>query len=235
MQSELRPQEALSMRMVYRAIWVVSAMAIAGMTALFAVQPMALPVPAPMKRYTSGDRSIRILHPGNWKARERSSHGVETEVAFAPTTNARMTIDVDLQGSLVTDILKSSDAQTTAIANMVPGGQAVANHQLAPLEFMHAGQASEMQKGAGDYPGFKDGATTKTRVAGREAIVTECSWNAPGLLGSRPMVGRRITLLSGDHHVSIVYGCLKEMQAFVLQVFDQMLSSLEIDGQGVGQ
>ena len=73
----------MSKRVAYRLLWIPSALVIIGMTIVFATQPLALPIPAPMKRYTTGDKSFRIQHPGNWKAHERSSHAIETEVGCA--------------------------------------------------------------------------------------------------------------------------------------------------------
>src|SRR5437879_5784468 len=99
------------MKPVYRPIWILSAVAIVGMTLLFAAMPAPVPVAGAMRRFTASDRSVRIDHPGNWKARERSSHGIETEVEFKPAHNAFMTINVNLQGSLMVDVLKSVDSQ----------------------------------------------------------------------------------------------------------------------------
>ncbi len=220
------------MRIVYRFIWVPSAVAIVAMAGYFGSRPLVLPDLAEMKRFTTGDQAIRILHPGNWKPYERGMHGVESELAFEPARSASLKIDIDLQGSLVADIARSADSQLTNLAGMVPGGPAIVEHRLSPTETMHAAQAIQMGRKISDYPDFKDGETTKEQIAGREAVVTDCTWSAPGLLGSRPVVGRRITLLSGDHHVSVVYGCLKEMEPIVLPVFKLMVDSLELDVQG---
>ena len=222
-------------RTIYRLLWIPSALAIAGMTVAFATQPMALPVLQPLKPYTTSDRSLRLLRPGNWKAHERSSHGVATVVEFDPIRNARMVVTMDLQGSLAADIMKATDSQTAQLAGMIPGGAALLADRKSPLERLHAAQGALMKRDKLSYPSFEDGATVKAEIAGKEALVTTCSWNAPGLFGSRPVVGRRATLLSGDHQVSVVYSCLKEMEPVVLPIFKQMMRSMEIDAQGGGQ
>src|SRR2546427_8194328 len=133
------------MTTLYRTIWIPSALAILGMTLLFAAQPGAAPFPEAMKRYTAFDRSIRIDHPGNWKARVRSAHGIETEVEFKPAHNAFMTIDVNLQGSLMVDMLKSVDSQNSRIASMIPGGEALNSRRLSPLAHLHSVQAAHLK------------------------------------------------------------------------------------------
>ena len=223
------------MRTVYRVIYILSALAILGMSVGFSTLPAAAPIPAPMKHYVSGDRSIGIKHPGNWKTHERSSHAVETELEYIPTQNARFTVTVDLQGSLMADIMKSTSAENSQIAGMIPGGATLTAGQKTPLETMHDAQGAQMKQDKETYPGFKDGLTLKSHIAGKEALVTECTWTAPGLFGSRPIVGRRTTVLSGDHQVSVVYGCLSEMRGVILPVFQEMQESIELDVQGGGR
>jgi len=223
------------MQNVYRWIWIPSALAILGMTLLFASQPAAIPVPGVMKHYTASDRSISIDHPSNWKPHLRSLHAVETEIDFRPARNVFMDINVNLQGSLMVDMLKSVDTENARIASMAPGSEAVTPHELSPNAHVHGAQAAHLKNLVTEFPGFEDEETAKTQIGGREALATSCRWTSPGLFGSRPMAGRRVTLLSGDHQVSIVYGCPKEMEKAILPVFDQMLKSLETDVQGGGQ
>lgn len=219
-------------RTLYRLLWIPSLLAIVGMTFVFATQPLALPIPAPMKRYTTGDKSLRIEHPGNWPAHATSSHGLETEVEFKPGQNARMTVSADLTGSLTADLMKSTDASLSSLPGMEGP---VTDRKKTPLEQLHDLQAAQLEKEKAEYPGFQDGEMKKVQVAGKEALITDFTCEAPGLLGSRPMVGRRVTLLSGDHHVAVVYVCLKEMRNIVLPVFDKMLSTLEVDPQTGGR
>ena len=196
---------------------------------LFCAQPSAPPNPAAMTRFTAGDRSLSIDHPSNWEAHLRSEEGVQTEVEFRPGACAFMKIEVNLQRSLIVDVLKSTDSENTGIAGMVPGGEALKPREYTPSAHLHSVQAAHLANQLSEFSGFRDGATEKARIGGQEALVTTCFWNAPGLLGSRNMAGRRVTLLSGDHQVSIVYGCLKEIQQTVLPVFDRMLISLDFD------
>lgn len=222
----------MSRRLLYRSVWIPSLAAIGGMTYLFAVMPVALPIPGTMKRYHSGDRSIAIRHPENWKVRELGAHAVTTELHIQPTRNALMIIREDLTGSLSADIMKATDAQTASIAAMIPGGDAMLKEKKSPLERLHEMDGAVRKKNKEAYPDYAEEEAVKTQVAGREALMSKCSWNEPGFFTTRPMEGRRITLLSGDHEVTVFYGCLKEMRSVVLPLFDTMVGSLEVDGQG---
>src|SRR5438067_289984 len=124
----------MSKRAFYRVVWILSALAIAGMTAVFASQPYALPIPGPTKTYTSGDKSLRLDHPGNWKVREFSSHGIETELRVEPARSAKFVVTADLQGSLMADIVKSGNNALSSLTGM--GGEAGAQPK-SPLETLH--------------------------------------------------------------------------------------------------
>jgi hypothetical protein len=187
-----------------------------------------------MKHYVSGDRSIAIKHPGNWKTHERGGHAIETELEYTPAQHAKFTVKIDLQGSLMADIMKSTSAENSQIAGMIPGGSALTAGK-SPLQSMHDLQGADLNYNKDDYPGFEDGLTIKSHIAGKDALVTECSWTVPSLFGSRPVVGRRATMLAGDHQVSVVYGCLKEMRGEILPIFQQMQESIELDVPGGGR
>jgi hypothetical protein len=42
-------------------------------------------------------------------------------------------------------------------------------------------------------------------------------------------------VLSGDHQVSVIYGCLKEMRGEILPIFQEMQESIELDVPGGGK
>lgn len=223
------------MRIVYRLIYILSALAIAGMTAGFSLLPPTLATPGPMKQAFSGDRSIGITHPDNWKPQEQTSQAVETKIEFTPALHARFAVTVDLQGSLLTEMLKSNDTENRQIAGMIPGGGELMAGKETPLEREHAAQGAEMKRDIDLYPDLTEGATEKCRIAGQEALITDCTWAAPGIIGGRPVMGRRATLLLGNHRVSVVYGCLKEMKAELHPLFQQMQQSIEISIPGGAQ
>ena len=102
------------------------------------------------------------------------------------------------------DVLKSVEGENNGIAAMVPGGEAVNPHEVSPLAHLHSTQAAHLKNSITEFPAFTDGETTRARIGGKDALVSACSWTAPGLFRGRPMSGRRVTLLSGHHEVSVV-------------------------------
>ena len=222
----------MSKRAFYRIVWILSAFAIVGMTVVFAGQPYVLTPPGPMTAYTTGDKTLRFQRPGNWQAHEQSLHGLETEVRFEPARNAHMTLTSDLQGSLLADTVKSGSNATLDAMGSLPGMGGALPKQQSPLETMHALQGAEMAKKKSAYAEYKDGETQKMQIDRYEALVTEFTFQEPGAFGSRPMVGKRVTLLAGERRVTLVYSCLKEMRAVLMPTFDQMRDSLTVGQAG---
>ena len=111
------------------------------------------------------------------------------------------------------DLMNPTDASLSSLSGI---GAETGAKQKSPIERLHELQAEILAKDKEEYPAFQDGAMKKAQVAGKEALVSDFTYLSPGLFSNRPMVGRRVTILSGDHHVTVVYGCLKEMQNVVL-------------------
>ncbi len=128
----------MTQRLFCRVVWIVSALVLAGLTATFARQPLAIPVPAPMVPYSAEDKSLTLQHPGNWKPHQWASHGVDSGVRFDPNSNTRIIISVDLQGSLFADIAKAQNDQLSSLPGI---GEVLAKKQKSPLETVHAMQA----------------------------------------------------------------------------------------------
>jgi len=167
--------------------------------------------------------------------KERSSHGVDADISFEPFHNVKMIVSLNLQSSLMTDIMRSQNAQVSQLASAIPGAQGLAGQQVSPLISIHSAQGAAMKADTEQYPDVKDGATEHTTINGKDALVTSCRWKARGVFGSIPIIGRRATILSSDHNASVIYGCPIELQKTILPEFDRMLNSLELDLQGGGR
>jgi len=222
----------MSKRAAYRIVWILSALAIFGMTFVFASQPFALPPPGPITSYTTRDKSLSLKRPGNWKGHESSMNGIETQVRFDPVRNAHLILISDLKGSLIADIEKSLGSAGDTLRE-IPGMDRVSLPKPpTPLESMHARQGKELAGDKTMYSGFQDGETRQIQIDRYEALLTDFSFQEPGAFGSRPMVGRRITLLAGERRVTIVYSCLKEMRALLMPLFDQVRDSVTVGQPG---
>ncbi|HZT41999.1 MAG TPA: hypothetical protein VFA07_07405 [Chthonomonadaceae bacterium] len=218
-------------RAVYRAIWVTSTIALIVLIVLFSRQTMAVPKPDKMATYVTDDKVVRVQHPSNWKGHAISANAVATTVWFQPAPTARFRVMVDLKGSLLADISKSSGGMElpTNLPGMDQGNGQQPSSQ-SPLEKVHAMQGEEMQSSP-LYPQFQDGTTAPAQIAGLDALATDYTYQQPGLWGSTPIVGKRFTALSGDRRITVVYECAKDTQAELAPVFTKMLDSLQI-GQG---
>ncbi|HLV81508.1 MAG TPA: hypothetical protein VKT32_14575 [Chthonomonadaceae bacterium] len=223
----------MASRVLYRAIWVPSALALLALTVLFSRQTTALPTPGKLAPYVSGDQVIHIAHPANWKPDASSNHGVETIVSFAPARGVLFSVTTDLQGSLMADISKATggvDLPSNLPGMDLGGGNGPPPAAQSPLEKLHALQGRNVGS-AKEFLHFQDGTTAPAQVAGLEALATDFTCELPGLWSPTPMVGKRFTALSGDRRVSVIYACPKDRQAELTPIFTQMLQTLQI-GQG---
>lgn len=225
-------------RMVYRAIWVPCALTIMGLTAVFARQPYAIPIPGPFTSFTTSDKLIALQHPDNWKPRQTSAHSNLTRVKFTPSRTLYFSVSADLQGSLMADMARSSSTQSASItdmANALPSAAGSETRQEAkqksPLEKLHEMQSAELQKNEVEYAKFEDGKTTPTQISGMEALVTEFGFQQASVLGSHAMTGLRATVLTNERRVEIICYGPKEGEKVFKPVFEKMIESIKL-GQG---
>lgn len=216
----------MAKRALYRAIWVPSVIVLGGLIVFLAQQPTAVPTPAPPTTFTTSDKTITVSHPGNWEPLESSLHAVETKVRFEPVKNVRMVIKTDLKGSLVGDV---SRASSNMMSNLPGIGEQLAAKQKTPLESVHELQAKELKE---TYEGFQDGTTTKAKVAGLEALVTDFTFQERGVWGSREMAGKRVSALASERRLTVVCHYPKDAQQQMSPVIAQMLGSLQVRPTG---
>jgi hypothetical protein len=212
----------MSRLIIYRAIWAPSLAAILVMLAVFARQPFSIPAPGRLVPYTSGDKTIAILHPDNWSPSVTSAQATVTRVTFDPTIAVHFSVTSDLTGSLVADMNRAGGA----MLEHVPGSIGQAANQPSPIEAVHAMQQSRLEA-SGDYPDFTDGETTRTQIDGHEAAITPFTYVRSSLVGHTPMVGTRVTVLFQDRSMGIVCGCPKDIEKTLMPVFDQMIQSVK--------
>jgi hypothetical protein len=108
----------MSARVLYRAIWIPSALAIAGSVIVFVQQPFSAPKPGPMVEYKAADNSLIVKHPDNWEAEGSTSQAILTDVRFSPAKGVKFVASADLQGSLMADITKSGQTQADQLNSM---------------------------------------------------------------------------------------------------------------------
>ncbi len=220
------------MRALYRIVWIVSLVAILGMSVAFLMEPPRLPTLAPMTAYVSDDKSLALQYPGNWKPHAASSHAVVARVAFDPNANTHFSIDTSLAGSLIGDMAKANNDQLGALQGMtgLPAGSI--EKQKSPLEIVHAASLHAMTKNKTRFPEFEQGATQPTQVGGVEALTTDFTYKLGGLWGRREMVGTYVTLLTKEREVSVTATTSKELQKTMKPLFDTMIASITLGQNG---
>jgi hypothetical protein len=220
------------MRALYRIVWVVSLLAILGMSFAFFLQPPSLPTIAPMVAYLSEDKSLSLQYPGNWKPRAASSMAVTDRVAFDPNANTHFAIDTSLAGSLMGDIAKAENTSLSALEGMpgMPGG--TTQKLKSPLESLHEAALHAMTKKQSRYPEFEPGPTKPTQVGGVEALVTAFTYKQGGGWGKREMTGTYVTALTKDREIMVTATCSKELEKTMKPLFDQMIASIHLGQTG---
>lgn len=217
------------MRTLYRSVWIASLLAILGMSFWFLTQPSALPLLAPMTSYVSEDKSLSLPYPGNWKPHESASHAVASRVAFDPNANTHFAVDTSLTGSLMGDIVKSSNAALSSLPGMPAE---VADKLKSPLEILHEASLHAMAKSKTRYPDFESGKTQPTHLGDVEALSTEFTFTRGGVWGSTKMTGISVTALTKDREVRVLATCTQDLQKALKPVFDQMIAGMRLNQAG---
>jgi len=220
------------MRALYRTVWIVSLLAIVGMSCWFLMKPPSLPVIAPMVAYVSEDKSLAFQYPGNWKPQPTSSQAVSARVAFDPNSTTHVEVDTSLAGSLMGDIAKSGDASLSALQGMPGMPAGVADKQKSPLELLHEAALHGMAKNKTRYPDFEAGASLPIQVGGVPALSTDFRFKEGGVWGKRDMVGTYVTILTKEREVSVKATTSKALQKTMKPVFEQMIDSIHLEQTG---
>ena len=220
---------------LYRAIWIPSAVLLAGMVTLYSVQPEAIPSVGESKTFTTEDRSITVEHPANWKPRQLSMNSVLTQVEFEPSRSVHIVIKSDLQGSLMADMSKAAastgSGMTDAQGNLLPGMEQREQKQKTPLEKLHAAQGAAMETEYAERH-YEEGETKPTKVGSVEALTTDFTFEESGLFGKKQMAGKRVTALGGERRLTIIATCPKEAVSSIGKAFDSIIESVEMGQPG---
>ena len=217
------------MRVLYRIVWIVSLLAILGMSILFITQPPSLPTLAPMVAYLSDDKSLALQYPGNWKPHEASSQAVASRLAFDPNAYTHFSVNSSLAGSLMGDVAKSNNAMLGSLPGMPA---AVADKLKPPLQTLHEASLERMANSITRYADFEKGATQQTHLGTVEALATEFTFKRSGVWGKKEMVGTFVTALATDREVTVTATCSKDLQKTLKPVFDQMIASMRLGQTG---
>lgn len=228
-----------------RTLWIPSALGLIGSIAWFAIQPYKLVGPAALSAYSSRDGSVKLLRPSNWKGKTLDLHGVTSSVRFEPSRDVVFEVGTDLAGSLMADVLRSSDSAQASLDSMMAdaarsnpdlarrlGGLGAGAPRKSPVEKMHDANRMVLERLLKEY---RETAPARTTLCGLEAMESGFTFTGSGLWGARRMAGTRITVLAPDREVRVVYYAPADQMRQLGAVFAQMRNSLQIGAGGTGR
>jgi len=186
-----------------------------------------------MVTFTSNDKTLSVRHPSNWQSLSMASGGNMVEVVYKPVKNSEIRFSTDLEGSLLADISRSANNAMPDTSSLPPElSQKLGVPQekrKTPLETLHESEAKAMGKMLEKY---EEGKTTKTQLAGLEAIETDFTCKASDIFTKKDLVGKRLTALSNDRRINVMYYVPKESEEKLMPTIRDMIKSLHIGQQG---
>jgi hypothetical protein len=194
----------VSKRLIYRMIWMPSAIALIVTFVFFLGHMATAAAPAAMTTYTMSDKSMQMQHPSNWKANESSQNGVGDSVRFVVDEYSGIRFNTDLIGSLMADIDKANNAQMSNLASLNPNGPSTPTSAgKSPLEKAHERKGEELGKNK-DFENYQEGQARTARIAGQEALISDFTYTEHGMMGNKEEVGLRATALLGESRLLIL-------------------------------
>ncbi len=249
----------MSRRLVYRAIYIPSLLAIAGMTTLFAhpARSRAAFNPKDMKAFTAEDKSFAVSYPSAWKVSVSTLNGTGTRAHFKRDATSEVVVTCDLAGSLMLDLSKlnaSSPGLGGANSSLDPN----TNASVPPASSRSTGMSgaggvygteglpgmggagaktplqSAHQTGAGymmsKFRHYKQETGVPSQLAGGTALTSAFTANTPDFISPQDIVGRHITALVGNRPVTIDAYCVKgENEDDLFRALGAMLPTLRVN------
>lgn len=250
----------MSRRLVYRAIYIPSLLAIAGMTTLFAhpARSRAAFNPKEMKTFVADDKSFALSYPSAWQVSVATLNGTGTRAHFKRDATSEIVVTCDLAGSLMLDLSKlNTSSPGTGGANTSPDSNA--NPSLPPassrstglsgaggvygLEGLGGGTGAKTpiqlahRTGAGymmsKFRHYKEEAAVPSQLAGGAALTSAFTGATRDFISPQDIVGRHITVLVGSRPVTLDAYCVKgENEDDLFHALRAMLPTLRINEAG---
>jgi hypothetical protein len=227
----------VSKSLIYRLIWIPSAVALMVVFALFSRPGVTEAAPAAMTAYAMSDKSMQMQHPANWQASESSQHGVGASVKFVVDDYSGIRFSTDLAGSLQADIdransIMMSNPDNSSADNPNPeANPAPRPPDKSPLQKAHERKGQELEQSK-EFENYQEGETRSVRIAGQEALMTDFTYTEHGAMGDKPEAGVRATALLGESRLLILAHCTKEKAKQLMPIFQQMIDSLQVSPTG---
>jgi hypothetical protein len=196
-----------------------------------ASRPDTIAAPQAFKPYVAPDDSFACLSPTGWERKESASMGIQGQVIFRKG-DAKIDIASDLQGSLMGDMARATDAQTQALMEQMeqlsPELRAQLNvstpqASLPPVEQVHL---QSRQSLAMRFDEYDEMPMQAYRSPLGEARVSEWTARKEGFLSGGKFHGYRVTILGNERRVTYTCQCPEESWKTLKPSFGRVLASL---------
>ncbi|HEU4752043.1 MAG TPA: hypothetical protein VFU47_02965 [Armatimonadota bacterium] len=174
--------------------------------------------------FTAKDKAFACAYPANWKSRSFGGSNGTLSGGVFQQGSASISVEADLAGSLMGDIMKAPGAMMSDIGSQ-PGMGAVAGPAMKPpVEKLHEAAAAKMEK---EYPDYQEqpAQAFQTRIGeGRYSEFTHA-----GALGSK-YHGFRATILGGERRIEVICDAPERDWDLVRKPFLQVIGSVSPGG-----
>lgn len=205
-----------------------------------ASQPEKLKPVTSYSQFVAGDKAFACDYPGGWKVTSGQPQGIAS-FAYFKKGAAEISIDANLQGSLMADMMRSEQIMAEnagadfaggggggAIPGMeqIPGGAGLgASDRRPPVERLHeAGKESFAE----DKENYEEQGPAPLQSHLGDGRLSTFSYKAGGWSGK--MKGYRATILASDKLFSVVCECPERDFNTIKPAFDRVLQSLKPGG-----
>ena len=196
-----------------------------------ASRPDTIAAPQAFKPYAAPDRSFACLAPTDWDRRESAEHGVQGQVIFRKG-DAKIDIASDLQGSLMGDMARATDAQTQALMdqmNQLPADVRAQMNASQPVASRPDIEQVHLQSKTLLAMRFDSYNELPMQTFGSplgEARCSEWTGKKEGFLSGGKFHGYRVTILSNERRISYTCQCPEADWKNLKPSFARVLASL---------
>ena len=193
-----------------------------------ASQPDSISAPQTFKPYAAPDNSFACLAPTGWERRESSAQGIERQVIFRKG-EAKIAIASDLQGSLMGDMARATDAQTQAMMDQLPPEVRASLAASSPTASRPAIEQVHLQSQkalAMRFDSYREMPMQTLRSSLGEARCSEWTAKQEGFLSGGTFHGYRVTILTNERRVTYISQCPEASWKALRPAFGRILASL---------
>lgn len=186
----------------------------------------AAKAPIGFSDYSLPDKSVACQSPDGWARSESAGNGIMSGADFTSGT-AKVAIFSDLQGSLMADMSRASNAQIDSVGGMMPSGmQMNLPKAVPPVEKLHKVGRKKLEN---QYQNYDETAMRPLENQLGEARISEFTGETGGMFGKK-MHGLRTTILSGERRVTVTCSCPEDDWKTLRPAFSKVLKSMKSGG-----